>query len=231
LQEDVEAYVDEVASCWPASDAKLNQIRQATQQDVNVKSAYDYTLAGWPAYKQDVQLAARELYNVKDELSVVDGLLLRGDRIVIPYCMRKEMLQRIHDGHLGITKCRERANQAVWWPGMSKKIKDLVSRCRFCVEKRPAQPHEPLLPSSLPERPFQRVAVDLCDNKGQNLLVMVDYYSRYIDIVHLPDTASKSVICALKNSFAHHGIPETVISDNGRQFVSNEFKKFAAEWN
>ena len=150
LQEDVQAYVDEVISSWPVSDAKLDELRMATQLDVNLKTAIEQTMMGWPVYKQEVWLGAHEFFGVKGELSVCDGLLLRGDRIVIPYSMRREILDRIHDGHLGITKCRERANQAVWWPGMSKDIETVVSKCRFCQEKRPSQPHEPLLPSPVP---------------------------------------------------------------------------------
>ena len=154
----------------------------------------EYTLVGWPTYKQDVWLAARELFGVRNELSVCDGLLLRGDRIVIPFSVRSEILERIHDGHMGIGKCRERANQAVWWPGMSRDIEDRVSRCRHCLEKRLSQPNEPLLPSALPTRPFERSGVDLCEMKGQKYLVTVDYYSRCIDIAQLPNITSSSVI-------------------------------------
>ena len=67
--------------------------------------------------------------------------------------------------------------------------------------------------------------------KGQNCLVTVDYYSRYIYIAQLPNITSSSVIDKLKNSFAHHEIPETLVSDNGRQFSSAEFQQFSAEWN
>ena len=83
--------------------------------------------------------------------------------------MRKEILERIHDGHMGITKCRERANQSVWWPHVSKDIQDRVYTC-----------------GHLPDRPFQKVGVDLCEFRGLQYLVIVDYYSRYIDLAHLP---------------------------------------------
>ena len=182
LQSDVFYHVSVITSSWPVSDEKLEQIRCETQKDVTLKTALNYTAKGWPTYKEDVWLAARDLFGFRSELSVFEGLLLQGDQIVIPHSMRKEILQRIHDGHLGVTKCRERANQGVWWPGISKDIKDLVAACRHCLEKRPAQPSEPLITSSLPERPFQCIAVDICELKGQNYLISVDYYSRYIDI-------------------------------------------------
>ena len=145
--------------------------------------------------------------------------------------MRKEILEWIHDGHMGITKCREHANQLVWWPHVSKDIQDRVATCGHCLEKQPSQAREPMLPSSLPDRPFQKVDVDLCEFKGLQYLVIVDYYSRYIDLAHLPNIMSSMVVNKMKNSFAHHGIPETVISDNGTQFTSAEFKTFSVDWN
>ena len=88
-----------------------------------------------------------------------------------------------------------------------------------------------MLPSSLPDRPFQKVDVDLCEFKGLQYLVIVDYYSRYIDLAHLPNITSSTMVNKMKNSFAHRGIPETVISDNGTQFTSAEFKTFPVDWN
>ena len=220
-----------ITSLCPVSDAKLDQIREETKKDINLKTDLEYTVTGWPTYKQDVKLAARDLFAIRSELSVCNGLLVKGDRIVIPYTTRKEILERIHDGHTGITKCRERANQSVWWPHVSKDIQDRVATCGHCLEKQPSQAREPMLPSSLPDRPFQKVDVDLCEFKGLQYLVIVDYYSRYIDLAHLPNIMSSMVVNKMKNSFAHHGIPETVISDNGTQFTSAEFKTFSVDWN
>ena len=186
---------------------------------------------GWPTYKQDVMLAARDLFDFRNELSLHDGLLLRGDKIVIPYSMRKEILDRIHYGHLGITKCRECANQGVWWPGLSKQIQDRVAMCKLCMQKKPAQQSEPLLPSTLPDCLFQRIGVDLCELKGKHFLVSVDYFSRYIDILPLQSLTSGAVINKMKQIFSQHGIAETVISDNGPQFAAKEFQQFAEEWN
>ena len=231
LHEDVRFHVSMVTSPWPVSDGKLRQLKEETQQDVSLRTAINYTVMGWPTYKQDVMLAARDLFDFRNELSLYDGLLLRGDKIVIPYSMRKEILDRIHDGHLGITKCRERANQGVWWPGLSKQIQDRVAMCKLCMQKKPAQQSEPLLPSTLPDRPFQRIGVDLCELKGKHFLVSVDYFSRYIDILPLQSLTSSAVINKMKQIFSQHGIAETVISDNGPQFAAKEFQQFAEEWN
>ena len=171
-----------ITSLCPVSDAKLDQIREETKKDISLKTDLEYTVTGWPTYKQDVKLAARDFFAIRGELSVCNGLLVKGDRIVIPYSMRKEILERIHDGHMGITKCRERTNQSVWWPHVSKDIQDRVANCGHCLEKRPSQAREPVLPSSLPDRPFQKVGVDLYEFRGLHYLVIVDYYSRYVNL-------------------------------------------------
>ena len=132
---------------------------------------------------------------------------------------------------MGVAKCRERATQSVWWPRIGKDIKSRVASCRHCLEKQPSQASEPLLPSTLPDRPFQKVGIDICEFRNKHYLVQVDYYSRYIDVTYLPSLTSATVIGKLKNFFSHHGVPETVVSDNGTQFSSAEFRTFADWWN
>ena len=228
---EVQSYVNEVMASWPMRDARLTEIREKTPKDVNLQAAMHYTINGWPENKADVQLAAKDFFILRNELSVCDGLLIRGDRIVIPYSMREEILERIHDGHLGIVKCRERAKQCVWWPKIADDIRQTVSKCRKCLEKQPTQRAEPLMPSDPPERPYQRVSADICEVDKAHYLVVVDCYSRYLDIANLSKLTAKEVVEKMKSCFAQHGVPETVVTDNGTQFSSGEFKQFTRSWN
>ena len=139
-------------------------------------------------------------------------------------------MNRIHEGHVGITRCRERASDSVWWPGLSSAITRIVQNCKFCEENQPTQKKEPLLATPLPDRPFQQVAADLFEFQGQQYLVLIDYFSRYLEISHLPRITTSVVIGNIKNIFAHHGIPELLVTDNGRQFVAAEFQTFADQW-
>jgi hypothetical protein len=84
-----------------------------------------------------------------------------GTQIVIPRSMRSEMLQRAHEGHLGIVKTKARIREVIWWPGMGNQIEQMVSRCETCIRFRNQQRREPLQPTALPERPWEKVAVDL----------------------------------------------------------------------
>ncbi|KAK3795955.1 hypothetical protein RRG08_042949 [Elysia crispata] len=105
LQNDITAHVNFISSSWPASDAFLERIKDETAKDERLSIALNYTANGWPDYKEDCQLGARHLYQARSELSISDGLLLKGDRIIIPATLQKEVLGRIHQGHFGITKC------------------------------------------------------------------------------------------------------------------------------
>ena len=82
----------------------------------------------------------------------------------------------------------------------------------------------------MPEQPWQEVGTDLFEWKGQEFVLVVDYFSRYCEIGVLRKSISREVINRLKAIFERHGIPETVISDNGPQYSSAEFSKFAQEW-
>ena len=165
---------------------------------------------------------------VATEISVQDGLLMRGSRIVISASLRLEMLDRIHTGHLGITKCRERAKQSVWWHGLSRPLEELAKNCSEC-RKTTVQKSEPLIPSTLPKLPWQRVATDLFELKGR-VYLLIDYFSRYIEVARLDRTTAGDVILHTKADFARHGIPEMVVSDNGPQFSSEAYASFARQY-
>ena len=155
---------------------------------------------------------------------------MKGDRIVIPKSLRKDMLHRVHYSHLGIEKCKQRARDVIFWPGMCSEIEKLIQGCLVCQEKQNANAKEPLLPRKIPERPWQVVASDLFSLEKVNYVIVVDYYSRFFEIERLKDTLSSTVVKKTKAIFSRHGIPEELVSDNGPQFISQEYKQFTSEW-
>ena len=107
-EEDVNLHVHLIESNLPVSPGKRSELHTSTRDDATLQSAIGYTLRGWPRYEQDVPDDMKELFNVRSQLSVSDGLLMYADRIVVPSSLRSDMLDRIHQGHQGITKCLER---------------------------------------------------------------------------------------------------------------------------
>ena len=159
----------------PATPHKLLEIEQNQKQDAVLTEIRKYCSDGWPGYMPHNPIL-RPYWEQRQHFNIVDNLLLYDDRIVIPQVMRLEVLDSIHQGHLGITKCCARARQAIWWPGLSVQIQQMVAKCSVCAKLLPT-PHEPLIPSSMPNRPWERVAMDLCYQDGGTYIVVVDYFS------------------------------------------------------
>ena len=225
---DIEMFVNTVMSCLPATEQRLTEIMQQQQEDEVCKQLKQYCQSGWPD-KYHVSETLKPYYSVSAELSIQHGILMRNNRIVIPPPLRKDMLDRLHTGHQGITKCRRRALQSVWWPGLSKQLEELVTNCAECCRSR-SQNAEPLMPISFPKLPWQKVASDLFVWKNSHYLLVIDYFSRYIEVAKLSSESSANVITHMKSIFARHGIPQEVISDNGPQYSSREFAKFSKEY-
>ena len=225
LQEEVRAFVRVVMQSFPATDQRLEQIKTLQKEDSTCREVVQYCQTGWPkASKITPELVP--FYHVASELNVQEGILLRGARIIIPVPLRQEMLNCIHSGHQGIVKCRERARQSMWWPGLSTQLEKFVKQCPDC-QKAQHQRSQPLLCSELPQLPWQKIGTDLFEWQQKHYLIVVDYYSRYIEISQLARTTAEEVVKHTKSIFARHGIPEIVISDNGPQYSSEVYASFA----
>uniref|UniRef100_A0A0A9W9U6 RNA-directed DNA polymerase n=3 Tax=Lygus hesperus TaxID=30085 RepID=A0A0A9W9U6_LYGHE len=227
LPEDIEAYVQVVVEGAPISDLRVKKIMNAQEEDIYTQIVKDRVINGWELPINDPKL--RQYYHVRDEMSVWNGILLRGQRFVIPEALRKEMLSEIHNGHLGITKCQHRARQSVWWPKMSADIESHCMACPICWKMR-QNPKEPLLPTSLPERPWHTVSMDLFKCESRWFIVITDTYSRYFEIATLQNLTSAEIIEKCKSTFSRHGIPVVVRTDGGSQFQeleNSEFRRFA----
>ncbi|XP_064597856.1 uncharacterized protein K02A2.6-like [Liolophura sinensis] len=166
-------------------------------------------------------------FNLRDELTNEDGLILKGQQIVIPQSLRADMLHRIHSSHVGIEGCCRRARDCVYWPGMSAAVKDFIEKCDICRSYGSKQPKETLHPHVIPDRPWAKVGSDVFTFDGNDYLVTVDYYSNFWELDYLEKTTSSTIICKLKAQFARHGIPEIFISDNASYHTSGEFHKFS----
>ncbi|KAL7889064.1 hypothetical protein AOLI_G00040380 [Acnodon oligacanthus] len=220
---DIEAQVHLVVSNLPVSSEKLLEFRKETKDDMTLTKLTETVLNGWPERKSQAAKEIQPYWNFREEISAVDGVLFKGERLIVPAAMRAKMLKHIHESHLGVESCRRRAREELFWPGMSQSITDMVNSCDVCNTHQKRQSREPLHPHSVPERPWQKIGVDLFTFDRQEYLLLVNYYSKFIEVEWLKsDTRSATVITHLKSQFARHGIPETVISDNGPQFSSGE---------
>lgn len=113
---------------------------------------------------------------------------------------------------------------------MTADLTEAVTKCSICQESQPANQREPMLTHPIPRLPWQSVASDCLEIDGQHYVVIVDLYSDYIELTELPDMSTKTLINQMKPIFATHGTPAILMTDNGTNFVSKEFKDFTVQW-
>ena len=138
------------------------------------------------------------------------------------------MLKRIYSSHIGVERCLRRARVCLYWPRMSAEVKEHIFTCETCRTYETKQAKETLMSHEVPQTPWQKVRSDLFTLSNCDYLVTVGYYSDYYELDKLPSAKAANVIRATKSHFAHHGIPEQLISDNGPQYISDEFGKLFA---
>lgn len=211
----------------PVSDVLFTRLRQATRDDSQLSVLLRYLQSSWPPDRAHTPMEVRPYWDSRHMLSVVEGLILKGSQIVISNELRSEMVDRAHEGHLGLSKTKMRA---VWWPGMARNLEDVVSHCDVCAKYKHQQTKEPLMSTELPDRPWQKVASDLFEVASQHYLLVVDYYSRFPEVRKLNGLRTTSVIAACQEIFGCHGIPELLISDNGPQYVNAAFAQFSEHY-
>ena len=170
----------------------------------------------------------KQLSAMAGEFSVEMGLLLRGGQIVVPPTLRADLLCRAHKGHQGITKCWERTRSSIWWLGLFKDLEELV--CNWGVYQSSGPAHTAVNSLPLPHLPWQCIETDIFLRKEATYLLVVDYFSRYIEIAWLDRPTVQAVIMRLKSMFACHVIPEVVVSDSGPQYSCEAFKEFACNF-
>ena len=116
---------------------RIRQIEAETATDRILSIVYNFTLDGWPARRNRVPRIARQYWDQRDELSIDNGLLMKGPRIVIPGCQREQTLTNLHTGHKCTTAMSQLAKNTVYWPGIDADIEDFVNRCQACLETKP----------------------------------------------------------------------------------------------
>ena len=171
--------------------------------------------ASWPEHKQEAPRTTVPYWNCHDEISTANGIMFKGERVIVPKSMQADMLNLIHSSHMGEEKCKRRAKEVLYWPGMNAQIEDVVSNCHTCIMYQRSNMKEPLLCHEVPSCPWAKVGADIFNLHGNSYLVLVDYYSSFIEVNQLHNIKSNEIIMYCKFQFARHGIPDILITDNG----------------
>ena len=224
---EMELYIHSIVSNLPISEQRWKQLQFETAEDSTLQLLKNYTLHGWPsAFDQSV----KPFFSIREEISYHDGVVLKGQRVIVPLKMRAEIKSILHQGHFGISRTQANARTSVFWPNITTKINDMISNCSNCIDHQNSQQREPLISHDVPNSLWEKIGTDLFTLFNKDYVIAVDYYSKFMEISQIPDKESQTVITHLKSIFSRHGIPKEVISDNGPEFSSTSFSNFAKQW-
>ena len=196
-----------------------SEVRNATRRDPVLGKLLTLILSGqnWESSGIGSDLLPFKRY--AGELTTESGCILWGARVVIPEVLRKRVLEELHLAHPGMSRMKALARSYVWWPKLDADIEVLGRNCTKCILNQQNPSQAPIHPWEFPSTPWQRVHVDHAGPMdGVTYLVVVDTYSKWLEVVNVKNTSSEESIRILRNIFATHGLPEILVTDNGCSF-------------
>ncbi|XP_041378038.1 uncharacterized protein K02A2.6-like [Gigantopelta aegis] len=203
---------------------KADDIRKYTRKDPTLSKVLDLIQTGW--YKtQDPALQPDFIR--KDELTIHQGCLMWGMRVIVPPKLQLQVLEELHSAHSGIVKMKELARSYFWWPKLDSHIEDLVESCEECQQIQKMPGPAPLHPWSFPDAPWKRLHIDFAGPfHGHMYLVVVDSHSKWPEVFIMKTTTAEKTIEILRGLFCRYGLSLQIVSDNGPQFVSASSSTF-----
>lgn len=234
-QED-DSFNEEVVSLVAPLCLTKEQFQESLREDATLEQVKAYVASSWPSYKS-IPDALQPFFAVREELSVVDDLLLRGERLVVPPFLTSQVISTAHEAHPGIVRTKARLRERFWWPGMDKQGEVAIHNCIVCqaADKSAKTAVTPLQPVPLPERPWKKVAVDIVGPMERALhdfrfaITLVDYFSKWPEVQFCSEVSMRTVTIFLLSVFSREGYPDEIVCDNGPQFCSREFNQFLKE--
>lgn len=213
------------------SPQKFEELRKQNETDNEIIELKRIIKEGWPTSKNNLLDSLKPFWKARYELVVNDGIVFKGNQIVVPKTMRSDIIDRLHYNHLGIEKTCLRAKEHVFWPFMIKELTEKIKNCPACLTHSKSNQKETLINKNIPIRPWEIISADFFKFKNQEYLLIVDEYSKYPEVICLGNnTTSPRVIRAFKEILARHGKPNLIFTDNGPQFTNYEFKQFVKSW-
>ena len=134
---------------------------------------------------------------------------------MVPEKGREKVLAMLHQAHLGMSKMKSLARGYVWWPGMDQALESCVRACELCQVNQMSPPVVPLHPWSYPSKPRSRIHIDHAGPfMGKMILLIIDAYSKWLDVHITSTTSTSSTVECLRKSFSTYGLPEVLVTDN-----------------
>ena len=207
----------------------LDNVREQTTSDPTMRHLHDTILMGFPEDSRIMPELTRIYHQYRSDLSIVKGVILYQERIVIPPSLRDQVLETLHAAHQGVTSMNARANASIFWPRITIQIQELRYNCQGCHRIAPSTPRPPPISSPDPVYPFQMICADYFCYGGHNYLVIVDRYSGWPYVCQLTG-ASPALVKKLRQFFVTCGIAEELSSGGGPEFTAALTQQFLRDW-
>lgn len=208
-----------------------DRVKQAAGVDKVSRALVQTISEGFPDQKTSLPQVLQPYWNMRSQLTSVDGVPVVGVRTVIPVSLREEILDNLHSAHQGVNGMKARARTSVYWPGIRQAIDRRRSQCETCNRISPSQPVAPLVSTPTPDYPFQQCVADFFHMGGHRYLVYADRYTSWFSIIQTSsDSGGRVLITILRDLFSAYGVPEQLATDGGPPFTSHEVTSFLQRW-
>ena len=138
----------------PVPEHQLKELQKETACDQTLQTLKKAIVEGFPDTKQELPAAIHPYFQLRDKLSIHDGIIFKGLRCVIPQTLRSRIKAKLHESHIGVQGYLRRARETIYWPGMNAEITDFIQKCDMAYQSN--QPKEPLISHEVPSSSIDR---------------------------------------------------------------------------
>ena len=224
---DLDIRIDAIQSVTDIPECvSISQIQQASAQNDHLQCLKSFIIAGWPSTKEELHTDLKPYWSYRDELAIIDGVMLKGRCIIIPTSLKQQLLDQLHTNHMGTEKTKLLAHKSVYWSDINVDIEKYIKSCATCLEFQQMQPKEKIIHHDIPLRLWEVLGTDVFQFNNKNHLCIVDYHSKFPVVKRLEGLSAESLITTVKVIFAEYGIPHKLMSNADTNFVSDKFWKF-----
>ena len=217
------------SSGLPASVSweEVNDEAKTDTESVALKEAIQ---SGFPNHRDSLPETIRYFWTMKDDLYVIDDVVFKGRKMLIPQKLRNRVLEGLHASHQGTSSMALNARERLFWPNLHADLKTLRDRCKQCNKNAPSQRDEEPITTTSMEYPFQQVVTDLCASGGHTYIVYADRLSGWTEVERLQKSNLAQVKKCLLRWFSTYGVPEEIASDGGPPYNAAEYDNFLKAW-
>ena len=230
-------------------------VREETAKEQHMKSLVSLINSVFPEQKNELPSELVPYWPIRNNLYVVDGVILMKDKVVLPHSLRDgvineyipemtriiipptlrdEVVSSLHSAHQGVSSMNERAKAGVFWPGITSDIIRARQSCRSCNKNMPSLAKPDPIEPHIPTTPFEAIACDYFHYLGHYYFVAADRLSGWVEvqqiIVGTNQAGAQGLCTALRRLMVTFGVPVEVSSDGGPEFTADETQAFFERW-